>query len=148
MSPPHAKLSSDIWVELVGSTNQAWFLRPSEPGFPSSRYLRNWLSGRAANSTILVMNTQIDLSCPPVDWMPLLEHPALCRVFATNPRKLHPKIRPIPIGPKWQFASTHLYGEPKAALRQLYGKVASSASDTKRLFNKQKTLFNRDFGKI
>jgi hypothetical protein len=42
-----------------------------------------------------------------------LAHPPLLRWFTKNPSIIHPKLAPIPLGPKWQYTSHEFFGEPK-----------------------------------
>ena len=41
----------------------------------------------------------------------LLANPHLDKWFTKNPCIFHPKIHPIPVGPKWQFSSRLFYGD-------------------------------------
>jgi hypothetical protein len=43
----------------------------------------------------------------------LLDHPYLLRWFTKNPSICHPKLIPIPLGPKWQYTNHAFFGEPK-----------------------------------
>jgi len=49
----------------------------------------------------------------------LLNHPALLRWFTKNPSILHPKLAPIPIGPKWQYKSQQFFGEDKEPILKI-----------------------------
>lgn len=53
----------------------------------------------------------------------LLESPNLLMLYAKNPCVEHPKIFPIPIGPKWQFRTTQFFGEPKATHMKIYNRL-------------------------
>jgi hypothetical protein len=44
----------------------------------------------------------------------ILESKYLIAWFAKNPGIAHPKLRPLPLGPKWQWHSTEYFGEDKA----------------------------------
>jgi len=44
----------------------------------------------------------------------LLAQPYLLRWFTKNPCIIHPKLSPVPLGPKWQYTSNHYFGEDKA----------------------------------
>jgi hypothetical protein len=51
----------------------------------------------------------------------LLESTYLLRWFTKNPAIVHPKIAPLPLGPKWQYHSTEFFGEDKGpVLDSLY----------------------------
>ena len=43
----------------------------------------------------------------------LLAHPPLLRWFTKNPSICHPKLVPIPLGPKWQYTNHAFFGEDK-----------------------------------
>jgi hypothetical protein len=43
----------------------------------------------------------------------LLAHPPLLRWFTKNPSIQHPKLAPIPLGPKWQYTNHAFFGEDK-----------------------------------
>jgi hypothetical protein len=43
----------------------------------------------------------------------LLAHTPLIRWFTKNPSICHPKLAPIPLGPKWQYTSHAFFGESK-----------------------------------
>lgn len=53
----------------------------------------------------------------------LLETPNLLALYAKNPCIEHPKISPIPIGPKWQWKTTQFFGEPKATHMNIYNRL-------------------------
>lgn len=43
----------------------------------------------------------------------LLTNTSLVRWFTKNPCIVHDKLRPLPLGPKWQYNSWHFFGEEK-----------------------------------
>lgn len=43
----------------------------------------------------------------------LLAYPYLLRWFTKNPSIVHPKLVPIPLGPKWQYTNHEFFGEDK-----------------------------------
>lgn len=47
----------------------------------------------------------------------ITSHPMLARIYAKNALYVSERLRPLPIGPKWQHSSTELYGESKEATR-------------------------------
>ncbi len=53
----------------------------------------------------------------------LIESPKLLALYAKNPCIEHPKIFPIPIGPKWQWKTTQFFGEPKTKHFNIYKTV-------------------------
>ena len=53
----------------------------------------------------------------------LLECPNLLTLYAKNPCIEHPKIFPIPIGPKWQWKTTQFFGESKLKHMVIYNKL-------------------------
>jgi hypothetical protein len=133
-------ISSDIWVELVDN-KCTFFIRPTESGSPSMEELRDWVRSRPHPVTLL-LNNQVDKSWPDdLDNLPMFERVLnetnTFAVYATNARKLekHPKLRPLPIGPKWQWRETSLYGESKYRMLSLYEKNFSDSPElTERLF--------------
>jgi len=46
----------------------------------------------------------------------LLENENLIKWFTKNPGIKHPKLMPIPLGPKWQYRSSSFFGEDKAPI--------------------------------
>lgn len=60
--------------------------------------------------------------------------------FTKNPCIKHPKISPIPLGPKFQYVSTRFFGEPKTEiLQKLHKYCLSPYTDFRR--NKPNTLY-------
>lgn len=49
----------------------------------------------------------------------LLAHPSLLRWFTKNPSIVHPKLAPIPLGPKWQYTSHQFFGEDKEPILKI-----------------------------
>lgn len=56
----------------------------------------------------------------------LLDYDNLLSIYAKNPCIEHPKIYPIPIGPKWQWKTTQFFGEPKKKHMIIYNKFCLS----------------------
>jgi hypothetical protein len=52
----------------------------------------------------------------------LLAHPPLLRWATKNPSILHPKLVPIPLGPKWQYTSRQFFGEDKEPILKILRK--------------------------
>lgn len=58
----------------------------------------------------------------------LLTHPFLLRWFTKNPSIVHPKLHPLPLGPKWQYHSHRFFGEDKAPLLTILHKYCMTPS--------------------
>jgi hypothetical protein len=131
-------ITQDVWMDLVDN-RRTFFLRPWEEGFPAMDQLRDWIRSRP-HPIALVMNNNEDYSWPAdlntTDYELILNEANLHAVYATNARKLdhYPKLKPMPIGLKWQFISTHLFAEKKNLLVDVYSNVSASAEETKDLF--------------
>jgi hypothetical protein len=143
-------ITMDAWVGLVDN-RRTFFLRPLEGGFPTMERLRDWIRSRPHPIT-LVMNNNHDFSWPAdltnKDYELILNETNLHAVYAVNPRKLahYPKLKPIPIGNKWQFGSTRLFGEDKTRMLGIYSNVSTSAKETQKLFaneNRTSTVWVR-----
>ncbi len=50
----------------------------------------------------------------------LLDHDQLLAWFTKNPCLTHPKLRPLPLGPKWQWRTQRFFGESKAVHHALF----------------------------
>jgi len=86
---------------------------------------------QAHPTPFVLITASNDDHCPPYLHFPpskdiaaaaeaFLEESNLVRWFAKNPCIVHPKLRPLPLGPKWQWSSTAFFGEPKAVHKQLF----------------------------
>ena len=62
------------------------------------------------------------LGCMAMDM--LLDNPYLDKWYTKNPCIEHPKIVPIPIGPKWQWVSRTFYTEDTSYIKQILQQVA------------------------
>lgn len=61
------------------------------------------------------------------------------KLYTKNALYISDKLKPLPIGPKWQYKSTKMYGEPKSKITKHFKNAkVESASDTKRLFLEKK----------
>jgi hypothetical protein len=106
-------ITQDFWLDLVDN-RRTFFLRPLEKGFPRMEKLRDWIRSRPHPIT-LVMNNQRAKSWPAdlnnKDYELILNETNLHAVYAGNPRKLekYPKLKPLPVGLKWQFENTRLF---------------------------------------
>lgn len=137
-------ITQDFWADAADN-RRVFFLRHKEPGFPSMVKLRDWIRSRPHPIT-LVMNNQVDRSwpvrlsdkdSPSNNYELILNEPNLHAVYAGNARRLrkYPKLKPLPIGLKWQYSKRLLFGENKMKNTRLYAKVAStSAERTEELF--------------
>jgi hypothetical protein len=137
-------ISIDVWYELADN-KQIFFVR-DEPPVDYKLWLDNlsW-------PVILITNNNGDHPWPPMSGtvesdpsgsnattaLPprLLDHPNLKRFYTMNPIVEHPKVRPLPIGPKWQYTSRELFGEPKRPILERLSAVSSNPEHTKRLFS-------------
>ena len=61
----------------------------------------------------------------------LLQSPNLLMWYAKNPCIVHNKLKPYPIGPKWQWRTTQFYGENKYENLQIY---KSFGTDPEKMF--------------
>eukprot|EP00578_Thalassiosira_sp_NH16_P024268 CAMPEP_0181100498 /NCGR_PEP_ID=MMETSP1071-20121207/13226_1 /TAXON_ID=35127 /ORGANISM="Thalassiosira sp., Strain NH16" /LENGTH=897 /DNA_ID=CAMNT_0023183233 /DNA_START=126 /DNA_END=2819 /DNA_ORIENTATION=+ len=134
-------IGSDVWTELVDN-RRTFFIRPMDPGFPSMEQLRDWIRSRPHPIT-LIMSNQHDASWP-VDlnnktaYELILNEPNLHAVYATNARKLEefPKLKPLPIGLKYNWRSTWLYSEDKGWIMKIYtSNLATTPEEAEILFN-------------
>jgi hypothetical protein len=89
------------------------------------------------------LNNQHDKSWPDdlsdiTDYQILLNETNLHAVYAGNARYIdgYPKLKPLPIGLKWQFRRTTLFGEPKNDRAAAYARnSASTSEEIEALFN-------------
>ena len=129
-SYPH--LSNDFWYEIVDN-KLSFFLRTHE----NKKYkidIIKFLDAKNHKINIII-NNQLDISLLNNNINNVLNHKNLNKLFITNPIIEHYKIEPIPIGLKWQFKSTYLYGEPKQKLLNIYNSISSSPNESYDLFN-------------
>ena len=130
-------LSMDVWYEMVDN-NETFFLRPQdfEGDQQEEDYWLSWLDTVPWPVT-LIMNNNLAWSFPHAK-IPIsertLNHSRLQRMYVQNPNILHPKLKPLAIGPKWQWRSTELYGESKMEIKAMLQNVSSSPAMTKALF--------------
>lgn len=132
-------LSSDIWMEVADyETN--FFVRPYDANYPQSeRQWIRWLNKKnKRNPIILIMNNQQDKPWPCRDntfTTKMLSHPNVKYLYVSNPKILHDKVRPLPVGLKYQYYSMSLYGEPKSEKNTLYQSISNLPLETKELFS-------------
>jgi glycoprotein-N-acetylgalactosamine 3-beta-galactosyltransferase len=143
-------ITQDFWTDLVDN-RRTFFVRPHDAGFPTMEQLADWIRSRLHPIT-LVMNNQVDQSWPSdlnqKGYELILNETNLHAVFAGNARTLehYPKLKPLPIGLKWQFRKTALFGEQKGGLVATYAHVSTSVEETKKLFaneNRTSTVWVR-----
>ena len=79
----------------------------------------------------ILITTTADDACVPYYFFPpknpnvkkshdeLLELPNLLRWITKNPSIRHPKLAPLPMGPKWQYTSHNFFGEDKAPILRI-----------------------------
>ena len=132
-SYPH--ISNDFWYEIVDN-NFSFFLRSHE-NKKNKIDLLNFLDNKKSKINIII-NNQLDISLLNENLNSILAHNNLNKLFITNPIIEHYKIEPIPIGLKWQFENTFLYGESKQKLLKIYNSISKSVNDTKKLFYENK----------
>jgi hypothetical protein len=137
-------ITTDIWFDLVDN-RRTFFLRPRERGFPPMEQLRDWIRSRPHPITLIMNNNQDDSWPADVDnkdYELILNETNLHAVYALNARELvhYPKLKPLPIGNKWQYRSAQLFGESKTKMKDIYSSVSTSAKETQKLFeNKNRT---------
>jgi len=66
----------------------------------------------------------------------ILKEPNLHAIYTMNALSLpkYPKLKPLPIGLKFQYRRTTLYGEPKGEILQQLANVSKSPAETQALF--------------
>jgi len=74
-------------------------------------------------------------------------------LWCKNPLWVGPRLRPLPIGPKWQWRSTAFYGEPKARMREVKDSMTEKESvvalhDLEGMQDDLIKLFNERFDEI
>ena len=153
-------LGSDIYANLVDN-QRTFFIREYEKDFPGYRVLKKWIASRPHPIT-LVFNNNVDRSWPPQmdrswlsnwkrnDWKQMLSEPNLHAVFVGGLRdfenEFKSKVKPMPLGLKWQHYTTELFGEPKGPLKAVYSSLSKSPQESKRLFelpNRTNTVWVR-----
>jgi len=144
-------LTGDFWADIVDN-NRTFFLRNSEHGYPQVEMLRDWIRSRP-HQIALVINNSHDLSWPSdlsnkTSYEVILNETNLYAVYAGNARRLdgYEKLKPIPIGLKWQFRSTALFGERKDKLAEIYSKhLSTNPQEAQQLFDNknQSTVYFR-----
>ena len=127
-------ITQDCWVDAVDN-KRTFFMRPLEGGMPSTDDLQRWIQSRPHPIT-LVLNNQVDKSWPldlknKTDYERILNEPNLHAVYSSNARFLeeYPKLRPIPIGLKWNYRSTKLFSESKPDLTTRFLNYSSSTPE-------------------
>ena len=145
-------LTQDFWADIVDD-KRTFVLRPSDRGKPPAEQIARWIRSRPY-PIALVINNQMDESWPPhlggkQKYEFYLNETNLHAVYAGNPRHLpqYPKLQPIPIGLKWTYSSTKLFGDSKENRTKSFRKYgASSPAQSKGLFhlqNRTSTVFWR-----
>ncbi|CAJ1970228.1 unnamed protein product [Cylindrotheca closterium] len=139
-------LTHDFWATIVDN-RRTFLLRSFEAGFPSDDKLRAWIRSRPHPIT-LIINNNLDQSWPNEDglvnktsYQIILNDTNVHAVYASNARYLsdYPKLQPMPIGLKWAYKSTLLFGEPKDERAQNYRTYGASGPDqSKALFFSKK----------
>ena len=130
-------LSMDIWYEIVDN-NTNFFLRPQNmvDDMATEEYWLKWLDSLPWPVELL-MNNNLDKPFPD-ESIPIktstLAHKNIKKLFVMNPDILHPKVFPLPIGPKWQWMSSDLYGEPREWYFPNFHNASKSPQETKILF--------------
>lgn len=128
-------ISADGWYDLANNTRQV-VLATTWPDV-------DWLAflDLQTSPVIVIMINNLDIPFPPERKahqhqlnQSALEHVMLKRLYVYNPSIEHPKVFPLPVGPKWQTRSLSLFGESKAAMRERLVSVARSGEDSRRLF--------------
>lgn len=139
-------VSVDLWRECASVVVQehlpAWQLhRQVERAVRPVVFIPSWLVPFYVDQLARIrrpfhlITASNDDPCVPFDTVPwpeddyharirhLLDHSPLAGWHTKNPACRHPKIHPLPLGPKWQWSNTRFCGEPKRALKAHYGAV-------------------------
>ena len=144
ISKSHADpfLSSDVWIQFADLTvfagddsAHARILTESHIKviFFESEQIFSYMDtlARMDRPYILITSSNTDISIP-YGVMPcedevvrekmngILASPHLLRWFTKNPGIVHPKLQPVPLGPKWQWRSCAFFGEDKQAHLTLF----------------------------
>jgi hypothetical protein len=156
-------LGCDVFYELADN-KRVFFLRPhgdDADTFPSVANLTAWVASRSHPITFLI-NNQLDISFPREEddkalWKDLLDEPNLHAVYAYNTRTWdeYPKLKPLPIGLKWNYRSTALFSESKIETKSDVSTMAASPEESKELFDAKRgyhsiflrPLMNRKMGR-
>lgn len=133
-------ISSDIWADLVDN-KRTFFVREWEDGFIGYPELKKWIASRKHKVT-LIFNNNADISWPANldadDWKYMLCEPNLHAVFVGGLRQFDSecmsKVKPLPLGPKWQYQSTNLFGEAKSKAKKICALVSDTPEESERLF--------------
>jgi hypothetical protein len=135
-------LSTDIWAE-VADKKRVFFIRPFDFE-PNMTQLQEWIEIQPHPVTVIMSNNH-DFSSPKNEedketWNDFVSYDNLKALYTMNPRSWdeHPKIKPLPIGLKWQDKSGYLYGEDKSERHDIYSSVSTSPSATQKLFKKDR----------
>lgn len=140
-------ITQDCWADIVDN-KRTFYIRTHEANSPTPEMLRDWIRSRPHPIT-LVINNQKDRSWPDdlsnqTAYEMILNEPKLHQVFAANARRFmeHPKLKPLPIGLKWNFRSTMAFSESKNGLAETYTKFgAGSPEESEQLFySRNRTL--------
>jgi hypothetical protein len=134
-------ISSDIWANLVDN-ERTFYLRDLEDGFLGYSELKKWVASRQHRIT-LIINNNFDKSWPADldanDWKDMLSESNLHALFVGNLRnfdsEFKSKVKPLPLGPKWQYRSRNLFGEAKSQTKAIYASVSKSPRESERLFD-------------
>jgi len=145
-------LTQDFWFNIVDN-RRTFFIR-SGSGAPSPEQLKDWIQSRP-HPISLVINNQVDKSFPPYldgkrKFAMYMNETNLHAVYAGNARYLPEygdKLQPIPIGLKFAFRSSKLFGEPKTNRTENFKKYgAYSPAHSEELFlltNRTSTVYSR-----
>jgi len=147
-------LGCDVWYEIA-DRKRVFFLRPFDEPIPDVANLVAWVASRSHPITLLI-NNQLDISFPQGEgdketWKELLDQPNLHAVYAFNVRTWdeYPKLKPLPIGLKWNWKSTGLFSEPKDENKNDIMSMAGSPEESRELFDSKKethSIFLRPMG--
>ena len=139
-------LGPDVWYEIADN-KRVFFIRPIDDGFPPIDNITAWVASRSHPITLLINNQQ-DFSFPRYEeeaqgkalWKGLIEQDNLHAVYAYNMRSWeeYPKIKPLPIGLKWNWKSPKLFSEDKRETKESIISMAASPEESKELFESKK----------
>lgn len=76
----------------------------------------------------------------------LLEYPYMKQWMTKNPSIVHPKLVPLPLGPKWQYKSYDFFGEDKKPLLEILHRHCTTPSNS--FYSMKSKLLHVNFNTI
>jgi hypothetical protein len=101
-------ISVESWMEIASQSNNSIVF------LSSPDMLQKSLSTISTPKTFLIADQSLGTVPRNLDHVSLIEnHPMIRCVFAKNALYSSSRLRPLPLGPKWQYNSHKFYGEDK-----------------------------------